>query len=61
MRYLVKSRDVTVQPFRDTPVTGGRFNFKVSALFEAKALNWSNKDYSIQWYVLDTQTGKVYV
>ena len=61
MRYLVKSRNVLVQPFEDTPVRGGTYWFKLSALLEARAMNKLGKQYSVQWYVLDTQTMKVYI
>lgn len=61
MRYLVKARIVTVQPFEDVPVVASMHRFRLPAMGQARMMNKMSKDYIIQWYVLDTKTGKVYV
>ena len=61
MRYHVKARLVITQPFEDNPIIAAIHRFKLPAIGFARAMNKRSKDYSIQWYVLDTQTGKVYV
>lgn len=61
MRYHVKARLVITQPFEDIPIIASIHKFRISAIGFARAMNKKSKDYSIQWYVLDTQTGKVYV
>jgi hypothetical protein len=61
MRYLVKSRIVIVDPFEDTPVIASAHRFKFSALAQSRMMNKLNKEFIIQWYVLDTKTMKKYV
>ena len=61
MRYLVKARLVIVQPFEEIPVIAAAHRFRFPAMGQARAMNKVSKDYSVQWYVLDTKTGKVYV
>jgi hypothetical protein len=61
MRYIVKARLVITQPFEDIPVVAALHRFRLPAILNARAMNKMSGDYSIQWYALDTQTGKVYV
>lgn len=61
MRYHVKARLVVTQPFEEIPITAALHKFRLPAILNARAMNKVSKDYSVQWYALDTQTGKVYV
>lgn len=61
MRYHVRARLVVTQPFEEIPITAALHKFRLPAILYARAMNKMSKDYTIQWYVLDTQTLKVYV
>lgn len=61
MRYHVKARLVITQPFEDIPIIAAVHRFRLAAIGYARTMNRMSGDYSIQWYVLDTKTGKVYV
>lgn len=61
MRYLIRARLVINQPFEEIPIIAAIHRFRLPAVLSARAMNKMSKDYSIQWYVLDTQTGRVYV
>jgi len=61
MRYIVKARLVVVQPFKEIPVVAAVHRFRLPAILNARAMNKMSKDYNIQWYALDTKTGKAYV